>query len=269
MAEQMKYTGRSGRFKIEEGWTNRQLIRHLRGGKQEPVKLILVNERLIEDVSAKAARFIEADSLGIVTILKDPVFLDSLGYSPETIMSLFIPNTYEFFWNTSPRKFVERMVKEHKRFWEKDNRSEKAQELNLTKKEVYTLASIVEKETNANTEKKRMAGVHFNRLRKGMLLQADPTLVFASRDWESRSLAKYKTLDSPYNTYMYPGLPPGPISMASIPTIDAVLNLEKHKYIYYCAVGDESGLHNFSESYRGHLKNIEIYKRNLRKRGLL
>ncbi|MEO1261273.1 MAG: endolytic transglycosylase MltG [Bacteroidota bacterium] len=269
MAEQMKYRGRSGQFRIEPGWTNRKLIRHLRGGQQEPVRLILVNERLVEDVSAKAARFIEADSLGIVTLLKDPVFLDSLGYNPQTIMTLIIPNTYEFFWNTSPRKFVKRMVKEHNSFWDKNNRTEKAGNLNLTKQEVYTLASIVERETNQKSEKARVAGLYYNRIRKGMLLQADPTLVFASRDWESRSLAKYKTLDSPYNTYMYPGLPPGPISMASIPSIDAVLNREEHKYIYMCARGDESGLHNFSVTLRGHNKNIQIYKRNLRKRGLM
>ncbi|HHM21853.1 MAG TPA: endolytic transglycosylase MltG, partial [Bacteroidetes bacterium] len=117
--------------------------------------------------------------------------------------------------------------------------------------------------------KRRVAGVYYNRLQKGMLLQADPTLVFASRDWQSRSLAKYKSLDSPYNTYKYPGLPPGPISMASITSIDAVLNLEKHRYLFFCARGDESGLHNFSKTFQGHLKNIEIYKRNLRKRGLL
>lgn len=269
MAEQMKYDGRAGQFKITPGWTNRELIRHLRGGKQEPVKLVLVNERLPEHVAAKAARFIEADSLGIIHLLDNEVYLDSIGYTPQSIMTLFIPNTYEFFWNTSPRQFVERMIKENKNFWEKENRLQKANELNLTREEVYTLASIVERETNEKSEKPRIAGLYYNRIIKGMLLQADPTLVFASRDWESRSLAKYKTLDSPYNTYMYPGLPPGPISMASIPSIDAVLNREKHQYIFMCSRGDETGLHNFSESLYGHNKNIEIYKRNLRKRGLL
>ncbi len=269
LAERMKYSGRPGRFKISPGWTNRQLIRHLRGGKQEPVNLVLVNERLPEHVAGKAARFIEADSLSIISLLNNKVFLDSIGYSPQTLMSLFIPNTYEFFWNTSARKFVERMVRENARFWDNKNRLEKAKELGLTPVEVYTLASIVERETNQNAERRRVAGVYYNRLQKGMLLQADPTLVFASRDWESRSLAKYKTLDSPYNTYMYPGLPPGPISMASISSLDAVLNREKHKYIFFCAAGDETGTHNFSETYNGHLKNIEIYKRNLRKRGLL
>ena len=268
IADQMKYKGRAGQFKIKPNWTNRQLIRHLRGGKQEPVKLVLVNERLVEDIAGKAARFIETDSAGIAKLLTNKSYLDSLGYTPQTILSLFIPNTYEFFWNTSPRQFVERMAKEHGRFWKKDNRLKKAKELGLTQEEVYTLASIVERETNKKSEKPRVAGLYYNRVQKGMLLQADPTLVFASRDWNSRSLAKYKTLDSPYNTYMYPGLPPGPISMTSIPSIDGVLNREKHNYIFMCARGDESGLHNFSKTLRGHNKNIEIYKRNLRKRGL-
>jgi len=268
LAGKMEYRGRPGRFKIKPGWTNRQLIRQLRGGKQEPVNLILVNERLPEHVAAKAARFIEADSLSIISLLHDKTYLDSIGYSPQTLMSLFVPNTYEFFWNTSARQFVQRMNKENARFWKNDGREEKAAQLGLSHEEVYTLASIVERETNQNREKRRLAGGYYNRVRKRMLLQADPTLVFASRDWESRSLAKYKTLDSPYNTYMYAGLPPGPISMASISSLDAVLNLEKHKYIYFCAAGDESGTHNFAETYNGHLKNIEIYKRNLRKRGL-
>ena len=268
MAKQMNYNGRPGQFKIEPGWSNRQLLQHLRNGKQEPVKLILVNERLIEDVASKAARFIEADSLQIVNLLQNPVFLDSIGYSPQTIMSLFIPNTYEFYWNTSPRKFVDRMIKEHDSFWNKANRLEKAKALNLTPNEVYTLASIVERETKQVSEKARVAGLYYNRVVKGMPLQADPTLVFASRDWESRSLAKYKTLDSPYNTYMYPGLPPGPISMASIPSIDAVLNKENHEYIFMCARGDDSGLHNFAVTLSAHNQNIEIYKRNLRQRGL-
>jgi UPF0755 protein len=268
MAERLSYNGRPGRFKIEPGWSNWKLVRHLRGGKQVPVKLVLHNERLIEQVAGKVARFIEPDSLAILTLLNDPVFLDSIGYSPQTLMSLFIPNTYELFWNTSPRKFAERMKKEHENFWKKDNRQAKAGSQQLTKEQVYTLASIVERETNANSEKPRVAGVYLNRLRIGMPLQADPTLVFASRDWESRDLAKYKTLDSPYNTYLYPGLPPGPISMASIPSLDAVLDYEKHDFLFFCAAGDGSGLHNFAVTYEAHLVNVERYKQNLMKRNL-
>ncbi len=268
MAERMNLKGRGGRFKIKPGMSSYQLVRFLRSGEQSPVKLVLVNERLPEHIAGKAARFIEADSLSILTLLNDPVYLDSIGYTPETILSLFIPNTYEFFWNTSPRKFVERMIKEHDKFWSSNGRQAKADALGLTREQVYTVASIVERETNANSEKARIAGVYLNRVNIGMPLQADPTLVFASRDWEGRDLAKYKTLDSPYNTYMYPGLPPGPISMASIPSIDATLNREDHDYIFFCAIGDGSGLHSFSVTYDGHLVNVRKYKENLIKRGM-
>jgi len=267
MANRMKYRGRPGRFKIKAGWSNYRLVRHLRGGKQVPVNVVLVNERLPEQVAGKVARYIEADSFGLVTLFHDPVFLDSIGLNSEELMSLFIPNTYEFFWNTSPRKFVERMLVENDRFWNQNDRMEKAEKLGMTKAEVYTLASIVERETNQTSEQPRIAGLYLNRIKIGMPLQADPTLVFASKDWESRSLAKYKDLNSAYNTYKNAGLPPGPISMASIPTIDAVLNAENHNYLYMCSVGDGTGFHAFSKTYNGHLVNIRRYKRKLIERG--
>lgn len=268
MAERAGYKGRAGRFKIEPGMSSYQLVRLLRSGKQSPVRVVLVNERLPEHIAAKVARFLEPDSLELITLFNDTTYLDSIGYTPQTLLSLFIPNTYEFFWNTSPRKFMERMVREHDSFWSKNNRQAKADSLGLNREQVYTVASIVERETNENVEKARIAGVYLNRLAIGMPLQADPTLVFASRDWESRDLAKYKTLDSPYNTYLYPGLPPGPISMASIPSLDAVLNREKHDYLFFCAVGDGSGLHSFAVTYEAHLINVRRYKENLMKRGL-
>jgi UPF0755 protein len=221
------------------------------------------------NVAAKAARFIEPDSLAIVTLLQDEAYLDSIGYSRETLQSIFIPNTYQFFWNTSPRGFVERMLKEHDRFWSKNRRRAKAERLGLTPEEVYTLASIIEKETLNNDEKKRMAGVYLNRLQRGMLLQADPTAVFATRDFDTPRVLYYHTeFDSPYNTYRYPGLPPGPIAMASIASIDGVLNAEDHDYIFFCARGDGSGYHNFAETMAGHSRNIRVYQENLRKRGL-
>lgn len=267
-ASQMDYKGRAGRFKIKSGWSNYHLVRQLRSGKQSPVKVILVNERLPEDIAGKVAGVIEADSLSILTLLKDRVFLDSLGYTPETAISMFIPNTYELFWNTSARRFLARMQRENESFWQNDDRLENAEKKGLTKEEIYTLASIVERETNDRNEMPRIAGLYLNRLRVGMPLQADPTLVFASRDWESRSLSKYKILDSPYNTYRYPGLPPGPISMASIVVIDAVLNADDHDYLYMCAIGDGSGKHSFAATYNAHLVNIRRYKQNLIQRGL-
>lgn len=260
---------RSGRFKLEKGWTMVELIRHLRSGKQAPVDVVLTNERLIEDVAGKVAGYIEPDSAALYELLTDPGFLEEIGYTRESLMSLFIPNTYEVYWDSSPRQFAERMIREHKLFWNRNNRKEKAEKLGMTTNEVYTLASIVEKETLINEEKKRMAGVYLNRLDKGMRLQADPTAVFARRDFDTPRVTHYHTkFDSPYNTYMYAGLPPGPIAMASITSIDAVLNAEDHDYLYFCAVGDGSGLHNFARTLSQHNRNAEIYRNNLRKRGL-
>ncbi len=272
LAERMSYKRdpmRSGRYEIKPGWSNVQLIRHLRNGPQAPVKLVLNNERLIEDVAGKAASFIEPDSLDLLMLLRDEAYIRSLGYTPETLMSLFIPNTYEFFWNSTARQFVERMVKEHDAFWDKNNRLTKATQLNMTPEEIYTLASIVEKETNQHVEKPRIAGVYLNRLKLGMRLQADPTVVFAVREFDlKRVLNRHLEFDSPYNTYKYAGLPPGPIAMASIASIDAVLQAENHNYLFFCAKGDGTGLHAFAETLTGHNQNVARYVRNLRERGL-
>lgn len=272
LAERMSYKRdpmRAGRYELQPGWSLIQLIRHLRGGLQAPVDVILTNERLPENVAAKAARFIEPDSVEILALFQDEAYLASIGYTPETLMSLFIPNTYEFFWNTSPRNFVQRMIKEHDAFWDNDGRKKKAEALEMTPQEVYTLASIVEKETLVKSEKPRMAGVYLNRLKTGMRLQADPTAVFARRDFDTPRVTYYHIkYDSPYNTYMYAGLPPGPISMASISSIDAVLNAEVHDYLFFCAKGDGSGLHSFAKTLAGHNQNVVAYKQNLKKRGL-
>ncbi len=272
LAERMDYKRdpmRAGRFKLEPGMSLVKMVRHLRGGEQAPVNVVLTNERLPENVAAKVARFIEPDSSELIALFSDPAFLNEIGYTPETFMTLFIPNTYQFFWNTTPRKFVERMIKEHDAFWSKDNRKDKAADKNLSIREVYTLASIVDKETLANSEKPTIAGVYLNRLRIEMPLQADPTSVFATRDFETKRVTEYHTkYDSPYNTYLYKGLPPGPIGMASISGIDAVLNAQKHNYVYFCAVGDESGLHAFAETYQQHLVNAARYREKLKERGL-
>jgi len=272
VAEKMKYIKpemRSGRFQIQPGWSNRSLISHLRNGKQATVKVVLNNERLLEEIAVKVAKVIEADSLELNELLYNKSYLDQFGLIPETAMSIFIPNTYDFFWNTNATIFFEKMLAENEKFWKNDNRLDKAKKLNLTKEEVYTLASIVEKETNQNEEKRRMAGVYLNRLKKMMRLQAAPTVVFATRDFTTkRVLNKHTQFDSPYNTYMYAGLPPGPISIASISSIDGVLNAEDHAYYYFCAKGDGSGLHSFAKSLSGHNANVRRYAQNLRKRGL-
>ena len=261
---------RAGRFRLQSNWSNRELIGHLRAGKQSPVKVVLSTGRFVEEVAGKAAQTIEADSADIAQLLNDRTFIKGHGYTPETLISLFIPNTYEFFWNTNANDFFEKMVKEHDRFWKKNNREKKAADLKMSKEEVYTLASIVERETNRNDEKKRIAGVYLNRIRKGILLQADPTAVFATRDFTARRvLNRHINFDSPYNTYKYAGLPPGPISVASISSIDAVLNAESHDYIFFCAKPDNSGYHAFAKTLAVHNRNANKFRSWLNKQRIM
>jgi UPF0755 protein len=272
LAEQMKYkrdSMRAGRFEIQPGWSNRDLIKHLRAGKQVPVKVVLTNERLPEEVAGKVARVIEADSASLMKIFNDPAFLSENGYTKESLMSAFIPNTYEMFWNTDAKGFIKRMLKENMAFWDKNERRNKAKALGLTEHQVYTLASIVERETNANVEKPTIAGVYLNRLKIDMKLQADPTCVFATRDFATRRVTlQHTTFDSPYNTYVYKGLPPGPISMATIPSLDAVLNPEKHDYLYFCAKPDNSGTHAFAATFAAHKVNADRFQAFISAKGL-
>ena len=271
VAKRMKYPRnpmRAGRFKIEPNWSNYDLIRHLRGGKQETVKLTFSHAWTIENVAAKVAEFIEPDSLDLISLFKNEQYLKDLDFTPINLMTLFIPNTYDFFWNTSPIKFMERMKKEYDHFWEKNNRKERAAKLGLSPKEVYVLASIVERETLQNDEKQRMAGVYYNRLKKNWKLEADPTVKFAIGDFSlKRILNEHLEFDSPFNTYKYEGLPPGPISMASIASIDAVLNAEAHDYMFFCAKGDGSGYHAFAKTLAQHNRNARIYRENMQKSG--
>lgn len=272
LAEQMKYkrdTMKAGRYEIQPGWSNRDLIGHLRLGKQAPVKVILNNERLPEEVAGKVSRFIEADSLTLLSTFRDPAFLAEIGYQPETLMSIFIPNTYEMYWNTDARSFVRKMLKEHNAFWDKNDRRAKIKALGITEAEAYTLASIVERETNAVAERPIIAGVYLNRLKIGMRLQADPTSVFATRDFAVHRVTEYHTtFDSPYNTYVYKGLPPGPITMASISSLEAVINPQQHDYIYFCAKPDDSGTHAYAVTYAAHLVNAGRFQNWVRQRGM-
>lgn len=272
LAKQMNYVKnpmRAGRFEIRPGWTNRDLIAHLRAGEQAPVRVVLNNERFAEEIAGQVSRFLEPDSLTLLKTFRDAAFLKEIGYTPETFLSAFIPNTYEMYWNTTPKDFVKRILKEHDAFWGKNGRREKAKALGLNEEQVYTMASIVERETNYNPEKPTIAGVYLNRLKIGMRLQADPTCVFATRDFATRRVTTYHTtFDSPYNTYVYTGLPPGPISMAAIPTIDAVLNPEQHDYLYFCAKPDDSGTHAFAATFAAHKVNAERFQASLRSKGL-
>ncbi len=256
----------AGRYKLEPRMNNYDLVKLLRSGKQAPVKLVINKFRLKEDFAGYIGRKLEVDSATLLISLNDKSYLRSFGVTPETSMELFIPNTYEFFWNTSAAEFMERMKEEKERFWTED-RIRKAYALSLTPAQAITLASIVEEETNNNNEKRRIAGVYLNRIKRSMLLQADPTVKFALKDFAiKRVLNVHLAVSSPYNTYLHKGLPPGPICTPSVKTIDAVLNAEPHDYLYFCASADMPGTHVFAKTYADHLLNARKYQKFLSRR---
>lgn len=252
-----------GLYTIEPKMNNLQLVRMLRSGQQSPVRVTFNTVRTQEDLAEKITANLEVSKEQFLELLQDSVYIRKFGFEEETVMSLFIPNTYEFWWDTSAEELFERMHQEYQIFWT-EARSQKAQDLGLSKEEVSTLASIVQAESQKSDERPRIAGVYLNRLRIGMPLQADPTLVFAAGDFSIKRLtAKQMAIDSPYNTYKYAGLPPGPINLPDINSLDAVLNYEKHSYLYFCAKEDFSGYHSFAVGYDEHLSNARRYQRAL------
>lgn len=265
LARQKKYTEyvKPGHYLVTSGMSNDELINLLRSGNQTPVDLTFNSLRSIQDLAGVVGKQIEADSAAIALLLEDDMYIASLGYDETGIMSMFIPNTYEFWWTTDAEQFIERMEKEHDAFWTRA-RLEKAGELGMSALEVATLASIVEKETNKNDEKPTIAGVYINRLKAGWRLQADPTLIFALQDYSiKRVLNIHKKVDSPYNTYQNAGLPPGPICIPGIASIDAVLNYEDHNYMFFCASADLSGYHAFARTASEHARNARAYQKAL------
>jgi conserved hypothetical protein, YceG family len=254
---------KAGHYVLKNGMTNNNLVNMLRGGFQKPVRVTFNNIRDVNMLAGRISKQIEADSTSIIALLHDDDFLRQIGFNQQSIPALFLPNTYEFYWNTDAEAFTSRMLQEYRKFWNEE-RTEKAKALNLTPIEISILASIVNKETNMSDEMPKMAGVYLNRLRNGWLLQADPTLVFAIGDFNiKRVLDVHKEIESPYNTYKYAGLPPGPICSPSITSIDAVLNAEKHQYYYFCAKEDMSGYHNFAKTLAEHLRNANKYQQAL------
>lgn len=254
-----------GRYKILDGMNNNELVNKLRSGKQDPVRVIIQNVRTPEELAGKIAAQVEGDSISVLALFRDPDYLREFGTSPATVFTLFIPNTYEFFWNTTPDQFIRRMNKERRKFWNNERLTKMSQE-GLDIPGVITLASILEKETAMNTEKPVIAGVYMNRLRKNWPLQADPTLIFAWNDYSiKRVLNRHKDIDSPYNTYEHTGLPPGPICLPSVSSIDAVLNYDHHAYMYFCAKDDLSGYHNFSVTLAEHNRNAVRYQEALKR----
>jgi UPF0755 protein len=259
-----------GRYFINKDMNNNELINLLRSGKQSPVKVTFNNIRSLNSVSSKLSSYLEADSSDILEVFLDEEFLRKNNFNEYNIISIFIPNTYEFYWNTSATKLRQRMLKEYKLFWNK-SRVNMAAKINLSFQDISTLASIVEKEQNIRIdERPTIAGLYLNRLKKGMRLESDPTLIFALNDFNiNRVLNKDKKVKSPYNTYLNKGIPPGPICIPSINAIDAVLNAEEHKYIFMCAKEDFSGYHNFAKNYAKHLINARKYQKMLNKKKIL
>ena len=257
-----------GNYAIRPGDSMRDICLRLLSGNQTPVKLVIPSVRTLDRLAGAVGKQLMADSAMVMELLTDKHFLDSLGYSSETAPCMFIPNTYEVYWTMSPEQFVARMLKENKRFWN-SARLAKAKALGLTPEEVMTLASIVDEETAKDDEKPMVAGLYLNRLKRGMFLQADPTVKFALGEFELRRiLHAHLRTDSPYNTYKYAGLPPGPIRIPSISAIESVLNPAKHSYIYMCAKEDFSGYHNFATTLVQHNANARRYQQALNRLGI-
>lgn len=270
IAEQKGYDKniKTGRYAIKPTDNMRYLHRRLSLGYQTPVNLTIGSVRTMDRIARNASRQLMIDSTEIIGLLNDTAYLNTIGYTQQTIPALFIPNTYEVYWNISAEDFMKRMIKEHKVFWNEE-RIKKAKSIGLTPEEVATLASIVEEETAVNAEKPVVAGLYINRLKRGMLLQADPTIKFSLQDFGlKRILFKHLEVNSPYNTYKHTGLPPGPIRIPSIQGLESVLNHARHNYLYMCAKEDFSGTHNFAVTSAQHAANARRYQQALNRRNI-
>ncbi len=257
-----------GKYTLEQGMSLVQLTNHLRAGNGEvEVKITFNNMRNLADLAGKVARNIEADSLSLITVFLNPEIQEKYGFESSTFISMFLPDTYNVEWDTDADEFLERMAKEYRDFWTEDRKLH-AQKLSLSPGEVTTLASIVQAEQqNIADERPVIAALYLNRLRIGMRLQSDPTVVYAVGDFKiNRVLSKHLIVDSPYNTYIYAGLPPGPINIPSKKSIDAVLYPDTNTYIYMCAKADFSGRHAFATNLDDHNRNAAAFRKELNKR---
>ncbi len=270
LASAFRYPGKmkAGRYIVRKGMGNLTLLRNLRNGNQEPVHLTFNNIRFKTDLAERLSQQLMCSKDEILKRLNDTLYCDSLGFKPETVIAMFIPNTYDIYWNISPDKLMKRMKHEYDNFWN-DKRKAQAQQIGLSPVEVATLASIVEEETASKDEYPLVAGVYINRLHIGMPLQSDPTVKFAVGDFSlHRILFEHLSVDSPYNTYKYVGLPPGPLRVPSIQGMEAVLNYTHHNYIYMCAKEDFSGRHNYAATLNEHVRNANRYRAALDARNI-
>lgn len=259
---------RTGRYEIEPGVNMFNFVRRLANGLQTPMRLTVPTTRTVDALVGRVSHQLMIDSTALMNEFKDPTKLKALGYTQETLPGLFIPETYEVYWNISPENLVKRFQKEHDGFWN-EKRLARAKEMGMTPNEITTLASIVESESNYGPEKPTIAGLYLNRLKTGMKLQSDPTVIFALQDFSIRRVTLAQlAYDSPYNTYRYEGLPPGPIRIATPEGLKAVLNYKDSNYLYMCAKEDFSGQHNFTASYSEHMNNARRYQQALNQRGI-
>lgn len=275
VANRKKYPAniKPGHYIIKNGMNNNDIINTIRS-KNIPIKVKFNNQERIENLAGHISNQIEKDSLSILNAMKDNDFLADNNLNEQNILSLFIPNTYEVYWNITAKDFCAKMQKEYNHFWN-DARKQKATKLGMKQSEIMSLAAIVQKETAKVDERKRVAGVYMNRIKRGMLLQADPTVIYAKKladnnfDQEiKRVLYKDLEIDSPYNTYKFVGVPPGPISMPDITSIDAVLNYEKHDYFYFVANVVDFGYHKFAKTLAQHNRNRQEYVRWINSQGV-
>lgn len=269
-AHNMKYVGKvkPGKYRLTPGMSNRRLINMLISGNQEPVKLSFHGLRLKEQFAAFVAKNLEPDSTAIIRLLDSAEFVKQYGFTTDNVYSVFLPDSYEIYWNTTPEKFFKRMYDHYENFWTTE-RKQKAAAINLNPVQVSVLASIVDAEALHDDEMPIIAGLYLNRLRKGQKLQSDPTVIFAVKDFNIRRVLNRDLVkDSPYNTYMYKGLPPGPIMMPSVNAINAVLDYKKSDYIYMCAKADGSGYHAFANNEAEHRANARKFQQYLNQRNI-
>ena len=255
---------KAGRYVIAEGMSNNDLINMLRIGRQTPFKLSFNNQDTLEKLAGRVSSQVAADSVSLLAAFKNETFLTENNLTTKSVLQIFIPNTYEFYWTVSPKEFRRKMLVSYKRFWN-ESRLQKAKKLNLTNEEVITLASIVQKETAQASERPIVAGIYLNRLKNGWPLQADPTIIYCIKEKKGQDYAVKRVLTvdleikSPYNTYKNQGLPPTLISMPDISAIDGVLNAQKHNYFYMCADVSKFGYHTFARSLAQHNRNAAKY----------
>lgn len=259
---------KTGHFKLEPGISDYKLVRSLKTGIQTPVRITFNNVRTVEQLAARLSNQLLVDSLSLLNCFRDTSWMSGEGFNEYTYICVFLPNTYEVWWNARPEAIRDLFIREYRNFWN-ESRVKAAQRHKLTPIDVQTLASIVEEETNKGDEMPKVAGLYLNRMRIDMPLQADPTLKFAAGDMTlKRILNVHTTINSPYNTYKHTGLPPGPIRIASIRAIESVLNAQRHSYLYMCAKADFSGYHAFATTLSQHNKNAAAYHKALNERGI-